>query len=146
MSLKKIFIINLVLGFLVSLAHVPLIAFKLFGASGFESVELRYILPLVPFELVLLIGVIIALAGSDELKPKILIIHAVILGILSAVIVGMLFWYIVIGFSGGNFSWSAGFGAALVDYSVHVCKRAFYQGDNRLMANACWYSAGVVFF
>ena len=146
MSLKKIFVINLVLGIFVCLAHIPVVALKLSGASGFESVNLWQVLPLIPFDLVLLLGAIAALAGSDERKSKILPVHAVILGLLSALIVGMLLWFVLLGFPEGNFSWSPGFGAALVGYSVHVCKRAFYQGTNKFMGNAGWYSAGMVFF
>ncbi|WP_415884563.1 hypothetical protein [Neptuniibacter sp. QD34_54] len=145
MSLKKIFIINLVLGVFVCLAHIPVVVLKLTGAAGFESANLWQVLPLIPFDLVLLLGAIAALAGSDERKSKILQMHAVILGLLSALIVGMLFWFIFLGFPEGGFSWSAGFGASLVGYSVHVGKRAFYQGSNKFMANAGWYSAGIVF-
>ncbi len=145
MSLKKIFIINLVLGIFVSFAHIPLVALKLTGVSGFESVNLWWVLLLIPFDLILLLGAIAALAGSDERKSKILLVHAIILGLLSALIVGMLFWFIFLGFPQGDFSWSVGFGAALVGYSVHVGKRAFYRGTNKFMANAGWYSAGIVF-
>ena len=145
MNLKKIFIINLVLGVFVCLAHIPVVALKLTGASGFESVKLWEVLPLIPFDLVLLVGAIVGLAGSEELKNKILPVHAVILILLSFLIVGMLLWFIFIGFPEGGFSWSPGFGAALVGYSVHVGKRAFYKGSSKLMANAGWYSAGIVF-
>ena len=145
MSLKKIFIINLVLGVFVCLAHIPVVALKLTGASGFESVKLWQVLPLIPFDLVLLLGAIAALVGSEERKSKILPVHAVILILLSVLVMGMLFWFIFIGFPEGGFSWTPGFGAALVGYSVHVGKRAFYEGNNKLMANAGWYSAGIVF-
>jgi hypothetical protein len=145
MSLKKIFIINLVLGMFVCIAHIPIVVLKLSGASGVESVNLWQILLLIPFDLALLFGAIVALAGSDEIKVKILPIHAVILGLIAVLIVGMLLWFIFLGFPEGGFSWSPGFGAALVGYSVHVCKRAFYKGSNKIMANAGWYSAGVVF-
>ncbi|WP_394171670.1 hypothetical protein [Saccharospirillum alexandrii] len=146
MSLKKIFVINLVIGIFVCLAHIPLVALKLSGVSGFESVNLWQVLPLIPFDLTLLLGAIAALAGSDERKSKILPVHAVILGLLSVVIIGMLLWFVLLGIPEGNFSWSPGLGAALVGYSMHVSKRAFYQGTNKLMANAGWYSAGIVFF
>jgi hypothetical protein len=145
MSLKRIFIVNLVLGVFVCLAHIPVVALKLSGASGFESVNLWQVLPLIPCDLVLLLGAIAALAGSEERKNKILPVHAVILGLLSALVIGMLLWFIVIGFPEGGFSWSAGFGAATVGYSVHVGKRAFYKGSNKLMENSGWYSAGIVF-
>jgi hypothetical protein len=145
MSLKKIFIINLVLGIFVCLAHFPVLIFKLMSSSGFESVSLWQVLPLIPFDLVLLLGAIAALAGSEERKSKILPVHAVILGLLSALIIGMLLWFLLLGFPQGNFSWSAGFGAALVGYSVHVGKRAFYRGTNKFMTHAGWYSAGIVF-
>ena len=85
------------------------------------------------------------MAGSEERKIKILSVHAVVLILLAALIVGMLLWFILIGFPEGNYSWSPGFGAALVGYSVHVGKRAFYTGSNKLMENAGWYSAGIVF-
>ncbi|MEH6649999.1 MAG: hypothetical protein V7707_08255 [Motiliproteus sp.] len=146
MSLKKIFIINLVLGIFVCLAHIPVVALKLTGVSGFESVNLWQVLPLIPFDLVLLLGAIAALVGSDERKSKILLVHAIIFGLLSIFIVGMLLWFVFLGFPEGGVSWSAGLGAALVGYSVHVGKRAFYQGTNKFMANAGWYSAGIVFF
>lgn len=145
MSLKKIFIINLVLGVFACLAHIPVVALKIIGASGFESINLWKVLPLIPIDLVLLLGAIAALAGSDERKSRILPVHAVILGLLSALIAGMLLWFILLGFPEGGFSWTPGFGAALVGYSVHVSKRAFYQGANKFMANAGWYSAGIVF-
>ena len=106
------FIINLVLGIFVSFAHIPLVALKLTGESGFESVNLWWVLLLIPFDLILLLGAIAALAGSDERKSEILLVHAIILGLLSALIVG---------------------------------KRAFYKGTNKFMANAGWYSAGIVF-
>src|SRR5690554_4614415 len=120
MSLKKIFIINLVLGVFVCLAHIPVVALKVASVNGFESVNLWQVLLLIPLDLVLLLGAIAALAGSDERKAKILPVHAVILGLLSAFIVGMLLWFILLGFPAGNFGWSPGFGAALVGYSVHV--------------------------
>src|SRR5690606_5752969 len=113
MSLKKIFIINLVLGVFVCLAHIPVVVLKLKGANGFELVNLLQVLPLIPFDLALLLGAIAALAGSDERKTKILPLHAVILGLLSVLIVGILLWFILLGFPEGNFSWSPGFGAAL---------------------------------
>ena len=145
MSLKKIFTINLVLGVFVCLAHFPVVALKLAGASGFESVNLWLILPLIPFDLALLLGAIAGLIGSDERKSKILPVHVVILGLLSILVVGMLLWFIVLGFPEGGFSWSPGFGGALVGYSIHVGKRAFYHGTNKFMANAGWYAAGMVF-
>jgi hypothetical protein len=145
MSLKKIYIINLVFGVFVCIAHLPLVVFKLSGASGFESVNLWQVLPIVPFDLVLLFGAIVALAGSEQLKNKILPVHAVILSLFSILVVGMLLWFIFIGFPEGGFSWSPGLGAATVGYSVHVAKRAFYRGSNKLMKNAGWYSAGIVF-
>lgn len=145
MSLKKIFVINLVLGLFVCLAHVPLVALKLSGANGFESVKLWQVLPLIPFDLVLLLGAIAALAGNEERKLRILPIHAVILMLLATLIVGMLLWFIAIGFPEGGFSWSPGLGAALVGYSVYVTKRAFYTGKNKVMENAGWYAAGIVF-
>ena len=145
MSLKTIFIINLVLGVFVCLAHIPVVALKFTGASGFETVNLWQVLPLIPFDLVLLFGAIAALAGPEERKSKILPVHAVVLILFSALIVGMLLWFILIGFPEGSFSWSPGFGAALVGYSIYVGKRAFYTGSNKLMANVGWYSAGIVF-
>lgn len=145
MSLKKIFIINLVLGIFACLSHIPIVALKVTGASGFEAVNLWLVLPLIPLDLVLLLGSIVALAGNEDRKTKILPIHAAVLILVAALIVGMLLWFVFIGFPKGGLSWSAGFGAALVGYSVHVGKRAFYAGSNKLMENAGWYSAGIVF-
>ena len=145
MSLKKIFIINLVLGVFACLAHAPVITLKLAGTSGFESASLWLVAPLIPFDLALLLGSIAGLVGSDERKTKILPVHAVILILFSVLTVGMLLWFILMGFPEGNFSWSPGFGAAFVGYSVHVGKRAFYQGGNKHMAFAGWYSASIVF-
>lgn len=145
MSLKKIFIINLVLGIFACLSHIPIVVLKVTGASGFEAVNLWLVLPLIPLDLVLLLGSIVALAGNEDRKAKILPIHSAVLILVAALIVGMLLWFVFIGFPEGGFSWSAGFGAALVGYSVHVGKRAFYAGSNKLMENAGWYSAGIVF-
>lgn len=145
MSIKKIFIINLVLGVFASLAHIPAIVLKLTGASGFEAVNLWLALPLIPLDLVLLIGAIVALVGSEAVKAKVLPVHAVVLMLFAALVVGMLFWFIFVGFPEGGFSWTPGLGAALVGYSVHVAKRAFYTGTEKLMENAGWYSAGIVF-
>ncbi len=145
MSLKTIFTVNLVLGVIVCLTHIPVVAFKLSGASGFESVNLWQVIPLIPFDLVLLLGAIAALTGSEERKTKMLPVHAVILGLLSILIVGMLLWVILLGLPEGNFIWSLGFGSAFVGYTVHVCKRAFYKGNNSFVVNAGWYSAGIVF-
>lgn len=145
MSTKKIFIINLILGIFLCLAHIPVVILKLSGASDFESVNLLQVLPLVPVDLVLLLGSIAALAGSDDRKNKILPIHAAALLLLAVLTVGMLLWFTLIGLPKGNFSWTPGMGAALVGYSVHVAKRAFYSGSNKIMKNAGWYSASVVF-
>jgi len=145
MSLSKIFKINLVIGILVCLSHIPVVVLKLYGVSDFETVNLWLVVPMIPFDLILLVGAIAALLGSEDRKLKILTVHAVILLTFSILLLGMLLWFIVIGFPEGNFSWSAGLGAAFVGYAVHVAKRAFYNGTNKFMENAGWYSAGVVF-
>lgn len=145
MTLKRIFIINLVLGIFACLAHIPLVALNLAGVSGFELVNLWQVVPLIPLDLALLFGAIAALAGTDERKSKILPVHAVILGLFSTLVLGMLLWFVFLGFPEGGFSWSLGIGAALIGYSVHVGKRAFYSGTNKFMTHAGWYSAGVVF-
>jgi len=145
MSLSKIFKINLVIGIIVCLSHIPIVVLKLYGISNFETVNLWLVVPMIPFDLILLIGSIAALLGSEKRRLKVLFIHAVILSAFSVLLLGMLLWFIIIGFPEGNFSWSAGLGAAFAGYTVHVAKRAFYNGNNKFMKNAGWYAAGVVF-
>ena len=127
MSLNKIFLINLAIGALVCLAHIPLVLLKLNDVTGFQEVKLWQIIPLIPLDLILFLGAIVALVGSEHRKGRILPIHAVVLALFAFIIIGMIFWFILIGLPKGSFSWTPGLGAAFVGYTVYALKLAFYQ-------------------
>ncbi len=145
MKLKTVFIINLILGSFALLAHVPVVALKLAGVGGLQSSDLWLVMPLIPLDLILVAGSIAALAGSEERRASILSVQAIVLALFGVMVVGMLLWFVMIGFPTGGFSWTPGFGAALVGYSVYVGKRAFYTGRDPRMEYAGWYAAGMVF-
>lgn len=145
MSLKNVFVINLIIGSFLVLTHAPPVALKFSGHPNFESISLWSLIPILLLGWVLLLGAITALVGKDPKMRVWLPIHAVALVGLSVESLSTLGWLLFFGFSVGNFGWTLGTGAAVVGYSVYLLVKAFYEGENKLVYNAGWYSAGFVF-
>lgn len=63
MSLTKVFIINLILGLLASVAHVGALVLYIKGGPGSEPLNLSLISVLAIVDLILVLGALIALLG-----------------------------------------------------------------------------------
>ncbi|MGY0216238.1 hypothetical protein ACWJJH_02495 [Endozoicomonadaceae bacterium StTr2] len=138
MNKTRIITINLILGLLFSLSHVPVVIFRLMGDASFQDFSFIKLAPYLTIDMILVAGSLLAYFSKELTRERVIMVQACALIVLSLMLVAPMLWYLVTSLPDGNFSVSLGYGAAISGYAAYLGKTLFYKGQHKVMLNLGW--------
>jgi hypothetical protein len=144
MRLRTIVVVNLVLGVLACLSHVPVLIANYLGVAGFEEAPVTWLRPVVILDVVFVAACVVALLRPSAMM-RVLMLQCVVLGIGALAVFLLAARIAVLGTPNeGNYSFGVGLTTALCAYAVYVGRRIANERVGVPIGRYHWYVAGVV--
>jgi hypothetical protein len=144
MTPRYIFGINLVIGLLASLAHIPFVVFAALGSIDPNGIPIALAFAMVVIDVAVVITAISALRKNANRKTP-LLFHAAVFGCLALYLAYLVLSVALFGVhSQGNIAFTFGLSTAFCAYAVYLTRLALHQFKQVPVGHYHWYTVAVI--